>query len=118
MVKIRLGRFGRKKRPFYRILVTDSRAPRDSGFIEKIGTYDPLHQLSQVSVDVDKALEWLDKGAQPTDTVKSIFSQQGIMKLFDMKKHQSATPEQLNKALKEWRDAHPSRFIPDELNNA
>lgn len=110
MVKIRLGRFGRKKRPFYRILVTDSRSPRDSNFIEKIGTYDPLHKVSKVEVDVFKAMEWLEKGAQPTDTVRSIFSQQGIYYLLDLKKNQNATPEQLHQALQSWRAKHPERF--------
>ena len=72
-VKIRLTRFGSKKQPYYRIVVADSRAPRDGKFIEKIGTYDPKTEPSTITLDKQKALEWLKKGAQPSNTVKKIF---------------------------------------------
>ena len=72
MVKIRLRRMGAHKNPYYRIVVADSRYPRDGRFIEEIGTYDPMTEPSTVVIDVDKASEWLKKGAQPTDTVKAI----------------------------------------------
>ncbi len=72
-VKIRLTRFGSKKQPYYRIVVADSRAPRDGRFIEKIGTYDPKTEPSTITLDKQKALEWLKKGAQPSNTVKKIF---------------------------------------------
>lgn len=78
MVKIRLKRMGAKKTPFYRIVVADSRTPRDGRFIEEIGTYDPLKDPVEVKVDEAKAKEWLDKGAKPTDIVKSLFEKQGI----------------------------------------
>ncbi len=72
-VKIRLTRFGAKKQPYYRIVVADSRSPRDGRFIEKIGTYDPKTEPSTINLDKEKALDWLKKGAQPTNTVKKIF---------------------------------------------
>ncbi|NLO89592.1 MAG: 30S ribosomal protein S16 [Clostridia bacterium] len=76
--KIRLKRMGSKKRPFYRIVVADSRSPRDGRFIEQIGSYDPIHGLEKTKIDEEKAIEWLNKGAQPTDTVKSLFKKAGI----------------------------------------
>ena len=79
MVKIRLRRMGAKKSPFYRIVVADSRYPRDGRFIEEIGTYNPLSQPSEVKVDADKVKEWIAKGAQPTDTVKNLFKKNGIL---------------------------------------
>ena len=81
-VKIRLNRMGAKKNPFYRVVVADSRAPRDGRFIEILGNYDPSKQPAAVSVDEDKVLDWMNKGAQPTDTVKNLFSKQGIMAKF------------------------------------
>ncbi len=71
-VKIRLRRMGAKKAPFYRIVVADSRYPRDGRFIEEIGTYDPTKNPSIINVDVEKANKWIANGAQPTDTVKKI----------------------------------------------
>lgn len=81
-VKIRLRRMGAKKAPFYRIVVADSRAPRDGKFIESIGYYDSTVNPVNVKIDEEKALAWMAKGAQPTDTVKSLFSKDGIMKKF------------------------------------
>jgi len=78
-VKIRLARHGRKARPFYHIVVADSRAPRDGKFIERIGSYNPNTNPATISVDFDKALDWLMKGAQPTDTARAILSYEGIM---------------------------------------
>ena len=72
MVKIRLRRMGAKKAPFYRVVVADSRYPRDGRFIEEIGCYDPTKEPSVVSIDKEKADKWLAKGAQPTDTVKKL----------------------------------------------
>ena len=72
MVKIRLRRMGSKKNPFYRIVVADSRYPRNGRFIEEIGTYDPTKNPSVVNVDLEKANKWIANGAQPTDTVKKI----------------------------------------------
>lgn len=78
MVRIRMQRHGANKAPFYRIVVTDSRNPRDGRFIEIIGTYDPRKAGEQFKIDEEKALKWLNQGAQPTDTVKSMFKQLGI----------------------------------------
>lgn len=72
MVKIRLRRVGAKKAPFYRVVVADSRYPRNGRFIEEIGTYDPTKNPSVINVDVEKANKWIANGAQPTDTVKKI----------------------------------------------
>ena len=86
-VKIRLNRMGAKKNPFYRIVVADSRAPRDGRFIEVIGNYDPTKQDAPVRIDADKAIDWMNKGAQPTDTVRAILRKEGVMKKFaDSKK--------------------------------
>jgi len=79
-VKIRLRRMGAKKNPFYRIVVADSRYPRDGRFIEEIGTYDPLKTPADVKIDADKAKQWIANGAQPTDTVKALLKIQGIVK--------------------------------------
>jgi small subunit ribosomal protein S16 len=78
-VKIRLKRMGAKKAPFYRIVVADSRSPRDGRFIESIGYYDSRKQPAAVQIDADKAIAWLGKGAQATDTVRSLFSREGIL---------------------------------------
>ncbi len=73
-VKIRLTRVGKKKQPHYRIVVADSRSPRDGKFIENIGTYDPKTNPSSINLDKEKAIEWLKKGAEPSDTVEKIFN--------------------------------------------
>ena len=80
-VKIRLQRHGSKKRPFYFIVVADARAPRDGKFIQKIGTYNPVSEPAVIQIDRQKALEWLHKGAQPTDTVRKILSSKGVLYL-------------------------------------
>ncbi len=78
-VKIRLTRIGAKKNPFYRVVVADSRYPRDGRFIEEIGTYNPLTEPSRFSVDGEKVKQWMKNGAQPTDTVKSLLKKHGII---------------------------------------
>ena len=79
MVKMRLRRMGAKKAPFYRVVVADSRYPRDGRFIEEIGYYNPQTEPAEVKIDADKAKDWLVKGAQPTDTVKSLLKKSGII---------------------------------------
>ena len=79
MVKIRLRRMGAKKNPFYRIVVADSRAPRDGRFIEEIGTYDPLTKTSEIVVNTERAQYWVKNGAQPTDTVKALLKKAGAI---------------------------------------
>ena len=81
-VKIRLKRMGAKKAPFYRGVVADSRSPRDGRFIETIGTYNPLTTPAEIKINEDSAIDWLNKGAIPTDTVKNLFSKAGIMEKY------------------------------------
>lgn len=78
-VKIRLRRMGAKKAPFYRVVVADSRYPRDGRFIEEIGTYNPLTDPATVNIDAEKAKKWIGNGAQPTDTVKALLKKNGIL---------------------------------------
>ncbi|MBR6392795.1 MAG: 30S ribosomal protein S16 [Eubacterium sp.] len=78
-VKIRLRRMGAKKAPFYRVVVADSRYPRDGRFIEEIGYYNPMTDPAEVKLDADKAKKWIANGAQPTDTVKAILKKEGIL---------------------------------------
>ncbi len=78
-VKIRLRRMGRKKRPFYRVIVADSRSPRNGRFIEELGWYDPLQDPGEIRIDEEKAKKWLATGAQPTDTARSLLKKSGII---------------------------------------
>ncbi len=77
-VRIRLARHGAKKKPFYRIVVADGENPRDGRFLEKVGTYDPLKDPAEVMLNPDRIKYWIDKGAIPSDTVKSLFKKEGI----------------------------------------
>lgn len=79
-VKMRLRRMGAKRAPFYRVVVADSRYPRDGRFIEEIGTYNPLKQPSEIKIDAEKAKKWIANGAQPTDTVKAMLKKADIIK--------------------------------------
>ena len=85
-VKIRLKRMGSNKKPFYRIVVADSRSPRDGKFIEEIGYYNPVSQPKQVKINDEKAVKWLSNGAQPTDTVKTLLVNKGVMEKFEASK--------------------------------
>ncbi len=86
-VKIRLKRMGAKKSPFYRVVVADSRAPRDGRFVEEIGTYNPLTNPAQIQIKEDRALYWLQVGAQPSDTARSLLSKIGVMKKHHESRH-------------------------------
>lgn len=79
MVKIRLRRMGAKKAPFYRIVVADSRYPRDGRFIEQLGTYNPLTEPAEIKIDAERAQEWIKTGAQPTETVKRLLKQANVL---------------------------------------
>jgi len=79
MVKIRLKRMGAHKKPFYRVVVADSRSPRDGRFIEEIGYYNPMTEPAVIKIDEEKAQKWLNNGAQPTDVVKGLFKKSGII---------------------------------------
>jgi len=87
MVKIRLRRMGKKKKPSYRVVIADSRSPRDGRFIETIGHYNPLTEPPTIVIDEEKALKWLGQGAQPTETVVSLLNKLGIMEKFKAAKH-------------------------------
>jgi small subunit ribosomal protein S16 len=104
-VKIRLQRKGRKKQPFYHIVVADARAPRDGRFIEQIGVYNPMTKPATISLDLDKAYQWLRNGAQPTETTRAIFKYKGVY----FKKHLmrgvmkgALTQEQADEQLAAW----------------
>lgn len=92
-VKLRLMRLGRRGQPFYRIVAVDSRKRRDGAYIEKIGHYNPKSQPAELAIDDDKALNWLKKGAVPSDTVRSLLSRRGILLAWDLSKRGAATEE-------------------------
>ncbi len=100
-VKLRLRRIGRKKRAIYRIVAADARSPRDGRFIEEIGFYNPLTNPASVDVKEDRALYWLQNGAMPTDTVKSIFRKKGIILRFDLMRR-GLSEEQMAEEIKKW----------------
>lgn len=113
-VKIRLQRHGRGKRPFYHIVAADSRSPRDGKYIERIGDYNPLTSPATIHIDVEKAVDWLEKGAGFTDTVKAILKYKGIL----YKKHLlrglrkgALTAEQVEAKYSEWVDAHKNKVL-------
>lgn len=87
-VRIRLKRIGAHKNPYYRLVVSDSRSPRDGRFIEEIGTYNPVTEPAEVSINEEKALQWLQNGAQASDTVRNLFSKAGILQKFHELKQQ------------------------------
>jgi len=82
MLKIRLRRMGRKKRPFYRMVVSEATSPRDGRFVEEIGIYDPLTDPATVRIDEERALYWLEHGAQPTETARSLLRKVGVLKSY------------------------------------
>lgn len=111
-VKIRLQRKGRKKRPFYHIVIADSRSPRDGRFIEKIGTYNPMTHPATIDLDRDAAYEWLVKGAQPTDTVRAILRFKGVLYRKHLMRGVSKgamTQEEADQKWQEWIDAKEGR---------
>ncbi len=104
MVKIRLKRMGATKRPFYRVVVADSRSPRDGRFIEQIGKYHPLEDPSLVEIDADRAMYWLSNGAQPTEQVRNLLRIQGVWERFE-----AAKPPKATKATKGARGSQPAK---------
>ena len=112
-VKIRLQRKGKKKKPYYHIVIADARAPRDGKFIERIGFYNPQTVPATIEVDRDKAYDWLQKGAQPTDTVRAMLRLKGVYYLRHLMrgvKKGALTEEQANKMYKEWVDAKEAKL--------
>lgn len=100
-VKLRLRRLGRKKKPFYRVIAADSRAPRDGRFIEEIGYYNPLTDPMTIEMKEDRALYWLSQGATPTVTVKNLLRKKGITLRFDLMKR-GVPEEKIAEELKKW----------------
>ena len=98
-VRLRLMRLGRKKKPFYRIVAVDSRSRRDGAYLDKLGHYNPLTRPPEIALDEDKALEWLNKGAQPSDTVRSLLSKRGVMLKYDLIR-KGASEEKISEELK------------------
>jgi small subunit ribosomal protein S16 len=112
-VKIRLQRRGRRKRPFYHIVVADGRSPRDGRFIEKIGTYNPMTKPATIDLDRDLAFDWLMKGAQPTDTARAILKFKGVMYRKHLQrgvKKGAITEEQAMAKYNEWIEAKDARI--------
>ncbi|RME01159.1 MAG: 30S ribosomal protein S16 [Calditrichaeota bacterium] len=102
-VRLRLRRMGRKKRPFYRIVAIDSRAKRDGKYLESIGYYNPITDPFELKIDSDRALFWLQRGAQPSDTVRSLFRKQGIMLRWHLQRHGKSEAE-IETELKKWEE--------------
>jgi small subunit ribosomal protein S16 len=111
LVKIRLKRIGATKRPFYRLVVADSRSPRDGRFIEEIGVYDPLAQPAKVVIDADRVRDWMRKGARPSDTARKILELQGILK-------RTAPPPRAPAAAKAAAEPPPVAAAPDDAGQA
>jgi len=104
-VKIRLTRHGRKRKPFYHIVIADSRAPRDGRYVEEIGKYNPSTNPATIELNFEKALDWVQKGAQPTDTCRAILSYKGVMykkHLLDGVKKNAFSMEEAEKRFSEW----------------
>lgn len=108
-VKLRLRRMGRKKQPFYRIVAVDSREKRDGRYLDNVGTYNPLPDPFELQVNVDRALYWLNNGAQPSDTVRSLFRRVGVMLRFDLMRRGSSE-EVIAARLKEWEAAQQEKL--------
>lgn len=85
-VKIRMKRMGTKKKPFYRLVVADSRSPRDGRIIEQVGFYNPMTEAKELKIDEEKVIKWLSTGAQPTDTVKRLLKSEGVLEKFEASK--------------------------------
>ncbi len=105
---MRLQRHGRKKRPFYHIVIADGRAPRDGRFIERIGFYDPIKVPAEINLDFEKALDWYSKGAQPTDTVRNILHQEGVLMRHHLQigvKKGALTQEQADVKFNDWKQS-------------
>ncbi|HED06331.1 MAG TPA: 30S ribosomal protein S16, partial [Ignavibacteria bacterium] len=108
-VKLRLRRMGKKKQPIYKVVAADARSPRDGKFIESIGLYNPLTDPSIVEIKEDRALYWLDKGAQPTNTVKSLLRQKGIILKRELIR-KGLSEEEIKQGLENWENLHQAKI--------
>ena len=118
-VRLRLARHGRKGRPFYYIVAADSRSPRDGRFIERIGSYNPMTNPASIDLNFDSALKWINNGAQPSDTVRSILSYKGVLMkkhLLDGVKKGAFDEAEAEKRFKTWLDAKNAK-IRDKISN-
>jgi small subunit ribosomal protein S16 len=108
LIKIRLQRKGRKKRPFYHIVVADSRSPRDGRIIERLGRFDNVSENKQLAYDEERVIHWLKIGAQPSDTVRSILKKEGILYKMHLMRW-GKSEEEIEAALEEWRAAREAK---------
>lgn len=112
--KIRLQRKGKKGQPFYHIVIADGRAPREGRFIERIGTYNPLTKPAEIDLNFDKAIDWMQKGAQPTDTVRAILSYKGVLYKYHLLqgvKKGAMTPEQADEKFQAWASEKQAKIV-------
>ncbi len=116
-VKLRLRRMGKKKQPIYKVVAADARSPRDGKFIESIGLYNPLTDPSIVEIKEDRALYWLDKGAQPTNTVKSLLRQKGIILKRELIR-KGLSEEEIKQGLENWENLHQAKIEINEKSTA
>ncbi|HOT98363.1 MAG TPA: 30S ribosomal protein S16 [bacterium] len=116
-VKLRLSRIGKKKQPYYRIVAIDSKSSRDGSYLDKIGHYNPVTQPATLTIDRAKALQWLNNGAIPSDTVNSLFRRQGILHEWDLRKR-GISDEQVTEEMGKWQDAQIQRGKREEAKNA
>jgi small subunit ribosomal protein S16 len=118
--KIRLQRKGKKGQPFYHIVIADGRAPREGRFIERIGTYNPLTKPAEIDLNFDKAIDWMQKGAQPTDTVRAILSYKGVLYKFHLLegvKKGAMTPEQAEEKFQAWAAEKQAKIVSKMREN-
>jgi len=109
-VKLRLRRMGKKKQPIYKVVAADSRSPRDGKFLESIGLYNPMTNPSTLEIKEDRALYWLSVGAQPTDTVKSLLRQKGIILKRELSRR-GLSEEKMQEELDKWAKLHEAKII-------
>jgi small subunit ribosomal protein S16 len=118
--KIRLQRKGKRGQPFYHIVIADGRAPREGRFIERIGTYNPLTKPAEIDLNFDKAIDWMQKGAQPTDTVRAILSYKGVLYKFHLLegvKKGAMTPEQAEEKFQTWAKEKQAKIVSKMREN-
>ncbi len=108
-VRLRLRRMGKKKKPFYRIVAIDGREARQGKYLENLGYYNPVPQVTELEVKVDRALYWLQNGAQPSDTVRSLFRKKGVMLRYSLLKNGKST-EEIDSEVKKWETLQEERF--------
>lgn len=109
-VKLRLKRMGKKRQPLYKVVAADSRSPRDGKFIEALGNYNPRTEPQTIELKADRAIYWLERGAEPTATVKNLLSKKGILYQIHLKK-QGVSEEEIAKKMEEWEATHQYKTV-------